>query len=110
MDKTVMLVWSKAAILGVCGLMLGMKQAPSRSGPRADGGGIEPSAGRIEADDLSPAYSETNCSCTGFSCGGVEYPPCSAVCSGLKHAFCSQGACSGPYGFESATSNACRCE
>jgi hypothetical protein len=110
MDKAVMLVWSKAALLGVCGITAGMKQAPSRSGPRADTGGIELKAERIEVGSTSPAYTETNCSCSQFTCGGVEYPGCNAVCSGLRHALCSQGSCSGPSGFESATPNACRCE
>jgi hypothetical protein len=95
MDKAVLLVWSRAAVLGGCVMMLGMKQAP----PSHPGTG-----------DLSPAYSETNCACSGFSCGGVEYAPCSSVCSGPKHASCTQGTCSGPYGFESATPNVCKCE
>jgi hypothetical protein len=101
MEKTVMLVWSAAATLAVCGMTVGMKQAPSRSDPRAE---------TIEVDRASPAYTETNCACGGFDCGGVSYPPCNAVCRDPKHASCSQGTCSGPYGFETATPNQCRCE
>jgi hypothetical protein len=110
MENAVMLVWSKAAILGACGLVAATRPAPSRSGPRANTAGIELAAQGIDVGSTSPAYTETNCSCSQFTCGGVAVPACSAVCAGPKHAFCSQGACSGPAGFESATPNVCRCE
>jgi hypothetical protein len=105
MEKAVILGWSMAAILGVCGMTVGLRQAPW---PPVHFAGTELRAGDFAAP--SPAYTETNCSCSQFTCGSVDYPACNAVCSAPKHAVCSQGTCSGPAGFESASPNACRCE
>jgi hypothetical protein len=110
MENAVMLVWSKAALLGACGIAAAMREAPSRSGPPASTGASELTAEGIDAGSASPAYTETNCSCSQFTCGGLAVPACSSVCTAPKHAFCSQGSCSGPAGFESAIPNVCRCE
>ena len=79
-----MLGWSKAAILSVCGMTVGLQQAPWPPVHRA---GTELRAGDVAAP--SPAYTETNCSCSQFTCGGVDYPACSSVCTAPKHACAS---------------------
>ena len=71
MENGVILVWSKAALLGVCGLTAAMREAPSRSGPPAGTGAIELKAQGIDVGSASPAYTETNCSCSQFTCGGL---------------------------------------